>query len=341
MLFFKKDIPVELLNSSGIYKIVNMINGKVYIGKTINFRKRYTNYKCKFKNQDVRGINEYFLNSINKHGAENFKFSVVEVCSPSDAAERELYWMDQYDSLNPKKGYNLRRDSSTGLIVDQRTRDKISERIKKEYAEGVRNAKDVSDFFSNFWKNNPCVKENMKASVSKARMSYFLQSSLEGQPITLWEGINQIIENNKGFKFQNIYAACNGSKKSYRGYRWQRFDCLPDEYAHLLSDKTFSYGSARHKQELGIFEMDNSPHKATYIYKLYCKEYKFVLLYKDLGRMTSTISSALCKKCSDEVCVKGFVVKRERFNESLADWSFFQSEAERFKVFNNSEETEN
>lgn len=63
MKFFKRDIPEQLNNASGIYRITNEVTGKVYVGKTHSFRKRYTLYKSCFKKQDIRGINEYFLNS--------------------------------------------------------------------------------------------------------------------------------------------------------------------------------------------------------------------------------------------------------------------------------------
>ena len=333
MEFFKKEIPVELNNASGIYKIVNGVNGKVYIGKTINFRKRYANYKAGYKKQDVRKINEYFLNAINKHSPENFTFSIVEVCDPSLAAEREMYWIQEFCALDPKRGYNLRLDSSTGLIVDARTRDKISKRILKEFEDGTRSPEKVSEFFSDFWKNNPCVKEEMKVAVSAANCSFFLQKTMEGVPITLWQGINQVIENNQGFKFQNIYAACNGSKKSYRGYKWERFESLPTEYEHLLSDLPFSYGNARFKQEKSLFEQESSPTKAMVVYKVYCNGNKFVVLYRGLGVIAAAVSSAMCRHQTSEVNAKGFKVIKERFDESIADFDFLNSEAERLKTF--------
>jgi group I intron endonuclease len=341
MKFFKKEIPVELNNASGVYKITNEINGKVYIGKTVNFRKRYGTYKAGYKRQDVRAINEYFLNSINKYGAENFTFSIVEVCDPTLASDRELYWMQEFCSLDPKRGYNLRFDSSTGLIVDVRTRDKISRRVKKEFEEGKRTAEQTSQFFSDFWKNNPCVKEGMKLAVSAANCSFFLQKTMEGEPITLWKGINQIIENNQEYKFQNIYAACNGSKKSYRGYKWERFDSLPVEYEHLLSDLPFSYGNARFKQEKSEFEQKNGSFKVSFIYKVYCKGQKFVVLYRGLGALASVALCAFSKSKQNEAVVKGFQVKRERFDTTIADFEFLESEALRLKSFieNSSEET--
>lgn len=331
MQFFKRDIPEHLNNASGIYKIVNNINGKIYVGKTHNFRKRYTLYKTCFKRQDVRGINEYFLNSINKYGAENFTFSIIEVCSVDATSERELYWITTLNSLDSRFGYNLRLDSSTGLIVQQSTRDKISNRIKMEYEQGKRKPEAISRFFSEFWAENPEIKESMKQNVSKANLSYFLQSTKEGEPLKLWQGINQIIENNAGYKFQNIYAACNGSKKTYMGFKWQRFYTLPEKYLEYLVELDFSYGNARLKQTGGVFDKPDSPRKAKWIFKITCQDQKFVVLFSGLGVLESAVASRFSYHKVDTVTTKGCTVTREAFDPLRADFKFLASEAERLR----------
>lgn len=95
-VFFVNELPVEKRNSSGIYKIENKINGKVYVGKTVNFRKRYVSYKASYYNRTERQINFYLMNSIDKYSPENFTFSVLEFCGIDDLAEKELSWMLEY-----------------------------------------------------------------------------------------------------------------------------------------------------------------------------------------------------------------------------------------------------
>lgn len=329
MKFFKRDIPEQLNNASGIYKITNNINGKIYVGKTHNFRKRYTLYKSCFKRQDVHGINEYFLNSINKYGAENFTFSVIEACDINLTAEREMYWIISLNTLDSCFGYNLRLDSSTGLVVQQSTRDKISNRVRIEYEQGIRKPETVSKFFSNFWTENPEIKETMRQNVSKAKLSYFLQSTREGEPLKLWQGINQVIENNIGYKFQNIYAACNGNKNTYMGFKWQRFDSIPEKYLDYLVRLDFSYGNAVHKQTEGIFDKADSPRKAKWVYKITCKNQRFVVLFGGLGVLESAVSSRFSYHKTNTVVVKGCTVIREAFDPARADFKFFTREAER------------
>ena len=130
----------EYKGKSGIYKIVNDTNNKIYIGKTKNFYKRYYQYKNAVTHCKRKRINEYLMNAFLKYGFENFTFEVVEFCNNESLSERELFWMDNYQSYNRKFGYNLRRDSSSGVITHPETSKKISERLKKEWKEGIRNS---------------------------------------------------------------------------------------------------------------------------------------------------------------------------------------------------------
>lgn len=81
-----------------IYKITNNINGKIYIGK----RK-----KSKF-DESYWGSGKHIKNSINKYGKENFTREVIEWCpTEEELNNREKFWIEYFDSLNPEIGYNL------------------------------------------------------------------------------------------------------------------------------------------------------------------------------------------------------------------------------------------
>ena len=81
----------------GIYKVTNKINGKVYIGQSVDIgRKWRTHMNAK---DDI-----YFHKAIQKYGVENFEWEVIEQCKKKDLDEREIYWIEYYDSFN--KGYN-------------------------------------------------------------------------------------------------------------------------------------------------------------------------------------------------------------------------------------------
>lgn len=145
----------------GIYCIRNIINNKVYIGKSKNIYQRIVQHKhlLKIKSKDE---NEYLINSYHKYGDKNFEYFVLEFLENDEklVSERELYWIKIYDSLNCDKGYNLRSDSDSKMIVHQKTRDKITNRLKKEWSEGKRNKH--SSKLSENWKTTP--ERNQKQS---------------------------------------------------------------------------------------------------------------------------------------------------------------------------------
>ena len=120
-----------------IYKIINKINGKVYIGQTKNnFNKRYA-YKGKgiervykyhkYNKENGYPFNNHLLNSIEKYGIENFEvIEEFEKCDNLDKLnEREKYWIGYYESNNNLKGYN------ETIGGEGRTQDNIIKFIKR------------------------------------------------------------------------------------------------------------------------------------------------------------------------------------------------------------------
>jgi group I intron endonuclease len=87
-------------NKSGIYKISNLINGRVYIGSCRRFKERsrqHLNSLIKNKHH-----NKFLQGDFNKHDQENFVFEVVEVVSGTKLERiiREQFYIDQYYDNN-------------------------------------------------------------------------------------------------------------------------------------------------------------------------------------------------------------------------------------------------
>lgn len=85
-----------------IYKIVNEINGKVYIGQTVNLEKRWYKH-CYLASS---GFDRHLYNAMRKYGLNNFHIEVIEECSEEKLDEREKYWIQQYNSTDKNNGYN-------------------------------------------------------------------------------------------------------------------------------------------------------------------------------------------------------------------------------------------
>jgi group I intron endonuclease len=83
----------------GIYKITNLINNKVYIGKSINLQRRLKEHKS------APNDNMAIHKAIKKYGVENFLFEILEECFEEQLDEKECYWIDYYNSYLGN-GYN-------------------------------------------------------------------------------------------------------------------------------------------------------------------------------------------------------------------------------------------
>ena len=90
--------------TSKIYIIRNDINDKVYIGKTTlpTIDARFKEH-CKDAFRE-RNEKRPLYSAMRKYGIEHFTISLIEECQVKDDCEREIYWIQQYNSY--KNGYN-------------------------------------------------------------------------------------------------------------------------------------------------------------------------------------------------------------------------------------------
>jgi group I intron endonuclease len=90
---------------SGIYKITRLKTGEIYIGKSTDVKKRWTEH-CKTA-FGVGSIAHSILHTtMKKDGIENFTFELLEEVPKDKLTEREKYWINFYDSK--KYGMNER-----------------------------------------------------------------------------------------------------------------------------------------------------------------------------------------------------------------------------------------
>lgn len=88
-----------------IYKITNIVNGKIYIGQT---KQSLSDRLCKHF-YDSRVGDYYFANALKKYGKENFKMEKIdEAGTVEECNEKEIYYIDELDSRNREIGYNSR-----------------------------------------------------------------------------------------------------------------------------------------------------------------------------------------------------------------------------------------
>ncbi len=99
----KSIIYKENINKSGVYRWVNKINGKSYVGSSISLSNTFSIYyslsslKSKVKGSTI--IHRALL----KYGYSNFSIDILEYCELSVLIKREHYYIDL---LKPE--YNIK-----------------------------------------------------------------------------------------------------------------------------------------------------------------------------------------------------------------------------------------
>lgn len=114
----------------GVYKIENLLDGKVYVGKSKDIGRRW--YEHKYELNKGKHINKHLQNSWNKYGENCFRFEILEETdSEEEALEREEYYIKKYETTNKKLGYNLTYGGQSGLPSDETIRKSSQLRIGK------------------------------------------------------------------------------------------------------------------------------------------------------------------------------------------------------------------
>ena len=113
-----------------IYKITNKINGKSYIGQTIqNVKERFYQHCATKCSQAI--LNMVIHKAINKYGKSNFTIEVIEEVESTNLNDRERYWIRYYDSYN--NGYNSTEGGQDGIKL---FKNLDIESIVREYKSG-------------------------------------------------------------------------------------------------------------------------------------------------------------------------------------------------------------
>lgn len=181
---------------SGIYRIINIINGKVYIGQSINVYQRWSSHKAYLRSNNHHS--EHLQRAWNKYGEKNFKFEILIQCTINLLDKLETFYINNYDSANYYFGYN---NELPGGRVSEKSKMKMS--LAK--------------------KGNPIYKSNLDKARQKRLDNRLpiLQFSLEGDLIKEWNNREELI---KKFKLKNLSSILKCTReinKHAYGYRWK------------------------------------------------------------------------------------------------------------------------
>lgn len=115
---------MDKMKGGGIYKIVNLINNKIYIGSAVKFYNRFHIHKHHLKIGKHHSL--YLQRAYNKYGENAFEFHILEVIenpTKEKLIEREQFYLD---SLKPDYNIAVIAGSNLGIKRSEETKRKQS-----------------------------------------------------------------------------------------------------------------------------------------------------------------------------------------------------------------------
>lgn len=185
-----------------IYKIINTINGKFYVGSTTNTRERFRTHRKRLRNN--RHHSKHLQAAWNKYGEASFVFHVIEsvpeeqslqaaedVWLAEHAGKEHCYNKSRY-SDSPMRGIAKEDHPNFGRPKTDEERAAISTTLKAFYAEDIAN-------HPRFGKKHT---EEVKERIRQKKLN---------NPVKHWLGVERPIETRK-----KISAAQKGNLKPNR-----------------------------------------------------------------------------------------------------------------------------
>lgn len=203
---------------TGIYKITNLINNKIYIGQAVDLRVRIRTHE-KYDTPEKYNGSLSFENEKNmpihlaimKYHLCNFKIEIIEECKQSELNEKEKYWISYYDCKVPK-GYNL-TDGGQGncyLSGENNHFNKYKKETIDEIKKMLKEGKTYNEIFSAYPEVNKSsiYSINLGKSWKDENETYPLNNKFKNSKFTIEQQeniVNEFLQNYKNFGKMYIY----------------------------------------------------------------------------------------------------------------------------------------
>ncbi|MEB3214578.1 MAG: GIY-YIG nuclease family protein [Leptolyngbyaceae bacterium] len=141
-----------------IYKATNLVNGKVYIGQTVQELKKRRQQHKQCKSTAIGA-------AIRKYGLDKFEFIEIERCSSLDHLnEQEIFWIRFYGCISPN-GYNLVSGGAKRTEISEESRERYR-KINLGRVRSEETKRKISDSKKG-WKPTSEMKEKQKVALKK------------------------------------------------------------------------------------------------------------------------------------------------------------------------------
>lgn len=242
---------------SGIYKIVNKVNGKYYVGSSNDICSKYGRW-YEHRNNLIKNkhSNNHLQMAWNKYGESNFEFVIVELCDVTQLLMIEQKYLD-VAKTNQRNVYNVSFLSSGGKIYDihpmlgkkqtseSNSKNSISNKIAQSGEKNSRYDHTIYTFYNqitnskyegtmySFYKKYNISKDRVYALVNRKKGN----RSVKGWAIDKNQKIGILSGNQHPMSDKKVYVFFN--KKTNEVYSGTRCD-FSLKYGFSLHRKMFS-----------------------------------------------------------------------------------------------------
>lgn len=205
-----------------IYKIINKVNGKMYIGQTSKMvQTRWKEHIYAANNKKCKDYDSILHRAIRKYQPKEFDISVVETIDNTLLDERETFWISYYDSFN--NGYNMTQGGEGSRTIDyQRVYElwdkgcSIGDISKIIHCSDVQ-AREILKSHTGY-----STVESFRRGVSYCAKEVF-QYDYDGDLINRYRSAMEA-SRSTGISVSCILSVCNGHARTAGGYQWRSKD---------------------------------------------------------------------------------------------------------------------
>lgn len=197
-----------------IYKIVNDINNKIYVGKTLHSIDKRFREHCRDSKKEKNEKRPLYL-AMNKYGIEHFHIFLLE--ETDNPEEREKFWIEKLQSF--KYGYNATIGGDGARYADYNL-------IYSLYKEG-KTYKEISNITK--YGEQTIRKALSEKGISKQERNiqghkHLLKAVAKLDPKTeeileVYSSISEAERANGNTK--HISSVCQGKRKTCQGFKWK------------------------------------------------------------------------------------------------------------------------
>ena len=228
-----------------IYKVTNIDNGKVYIGQTVqSIDRRWKQHINDSFNENKRDFQNYFHNAIRKYGVKSFSIEKIEECNDDKLNDREIYWIDFYQSCNKNIGYNM---TFGGGGAVKYTDDYILKLWDKGYSIGEMH--EISNIDRGWISRRLKSAGVSQTDINKRRYDKTVNKTsnivyhydIDGNYLASYFSLNEAYRQTN---IAHIENCCNHIQRQAGGFRWsyEKVDKLPPMKERVTSNKARQIG---------------------------------------------------------------------------------------------------